>query len=170
MKIWQRLPTNDRPTLSSEKAPQDDKHHNSHHIRLTIWSWVPEGAHDQDWLTDWPTVSRNVTLTEVLVVQSDANGLFHKTIHIALRFVQNGDVAEVDAMSCVDTVLRLHRLVRLIETDVSPMFLATRLNGSPCLAHVYLAHSHGIWHTPGTFKPRSSLTDLNICVLFFHGM
>jgi hypothetical protein len=37
---------------------------------------------------------------EVLVVQSDANGLFHKTIHIAQRSVQKDDVAEVDAMLC----------------------------------------------------------------------
>jgi hypothetical protein len=42
-------------------------------------------------------------------------------------------------MPCVDTVLCHHRLVQLIETDVSPMFFASRLDGSPCLAHVYLA-------------------------------
>jgi hypothetical protein len=30
---------------------------------------------------------------EVLVVQYDANGLFHKTIHIARRSVQNDGVA-----------------------------------------------------------------------------
>jgi hypothetical protein len=43
---------------------------------------------------------------EVLVVQSDANGLFQKTIHVAQRSVQNDGVAEVDAMPCVDTVPR----------------------------------------------------------------
>jgi hypothetical protein len=42
-------------------------------------------------------------------------------------------------MPCVDTVLHHGRLVRLIETDVSPMFVASRLDVSPCLAHVYLA-------------------------------
>jgi hypothetical protein len=76
---------------------------------------------------------------EVLVVQSDANGLFHKTIHTARRSVQNDGVAEVDAMPCVDTVLCHGRLVWLIEMDVSPMFVASRLDVSPCLAHVYLA-------------------------------
>jgi hypothetical protein len=34
---------------------------------INIWSWAPDGARHQDWLTDWltdrPTVSRNVTLT-----------------------------------------------------------------------------------------------------------
>jgi hypothetical protein len=43
---------------------------------------------------------------EFFVVQSDANGPFHKTIHMARRSVQNYGVAEVDAMPCVDTVLR----------------------------------------------------------------
>jgi hypothetical protein len=42
-------------------------------------------------------------------------------------------------MPCVDTVLRHCRLVHLIEMDVSPMLFASRLNGSPCLAHIYLA-------------------------------
>jgi hypothetical protein len=37
---------------------------------------------------------------EVFVVQSDANGLFHKTIHIARCSVQNDGVAEVNAMPC----------------------------------------------------------------------
>jgi hypothetical protein len=32
---------------------------------------------------------------EVLVVQSDASGLFHKTVHIARRSALNGGVAEV---------------------------------------------------------------------------
>jgi hypothetical protein len=30
---------------------------------INMWSWVPDGARHQDWLTDWLTVSRNVTLT-----------------------------------------------------------------------------------------------------------
>jgi hypothetical protein len=60
---------------------------------------------------------------EVFVVQSDPNGLFHKTIHIARCFVQNDGVTEVDAFLCVDNVLYHSRLIRLIETDVSPMFL-----------------------------------------------
>jgi hypothetical protein len=76
---------------------------------------------------------------EVFVVQSDANGLFQKTIHIAQPSVQNNGVAEVDSVPCIDTVLCHCRLIQLIEADVSPMFLASRLDGSPCLAHVYLA-------------------------------
>jgi hypothetical protein len=54
-KTWQRLPTNDRPTLSSERAPQENKYHNSQDVGLKIWSWVPEGARHQDWLADWPS-------------------------------------------------------------------------------------------------------------------
>jgi hypothetical protein len=42
-------------------------------------------------------------------------------------------------MRCVDTLLRHCRLIQLIKTDVSPLFLASRLDGCPCLAHVYLA-------------------------------
>jgi hypothetical protein len=30
---------------------------------INIWSWAPEGSLNQDWLTDWLTASRNVTLT-----------------------------------------------------------------------------------------------------------
>jgi hypothetical protein len=44
------------------------------------------------------------------------------------------------SMQCrVDTVLRHRRLIWLIETDVSSMFLASSLDESPCFAHVYLA-------------------------------
>jgi hypothetical protein len=42
---------------------------------------------------------------EVLVIQSDANGLFHKTIHVAQCSVQNDGVAEVDAMPCNTIIL-----------------------------------------------------------------
>jgi hypothetical protein len=62
---------------------------------------------------------------EVFVVQSDANGVFRKTILIAQCSVQNDSVAEVDAMLCH------HRLIRLTEMDVSPMFIASSLDGSP---------------------------------------
>jgi hypothetical protein len=68
------------------------------------------------------TAQHEVTIpVEVLVVQSDANGLFQKTVYIARLSVQNDGVAEVDTMSCV--VFHHRRLVRLIETDVSPVFL-----------------------------------------------
>jgi hypothetical protein len=30
---------------------------------INIWSWAPDGARHQDWLTDWLTVSRTVLLT-----------------------------------------------------------------------------------------------------------
>jgi hypothetical protein len=76
---------------------------------------------------------------EVLVVQSDANGIFHKTVHIAQRSVQNHGVAGVDAMPSVDAVLRHRRLSRLNGMNVSPVFFVSSLNGSPCLVHVYLA-------------------------------
>jgi hypothetical protein len=85
---------------------------------------------------------------EVLVVQSDANGLFHKMIHIAQRSVQNSGVAEVDAMPCVDTVLHHRRIVQLIETDVSSMFFASSLDGSlfvprlPCHIHMEQGHTN----------------------------
>jgi hypothetical protein len=48
---------------------------------------------------------------EVFVVQSDANGLFLKMVHIARCSVQNDGVAEVDAVPCVDTVLCHRRLI-----------------------------------------------------------
>jgi hypothetical protein len=47
------------------------------------------------------TAQHDVTIpVEIFVVQSHANGLFHKMIHIARRFVQNDGVAEADAMPC----------------------------------------------------------------------
>jgi hypothetical protein len=33
-----------------------------------------------------------------------------------------------------------------------------------------LPHSQGIWYTPGTFRPKSSLTGLSMCIFFFFGM
>jgi hypothetical protein len=53
--------TKDRPILSSEKAP----HKNDRNCQtvINIWSWAPDGGRHQDLLTDWPTVSRNVTST-----------------------------------------------------------------------------------------------------------
>jgi hypothetical protein len=55
-----------------------------------------------------PSIAQHEAIipVEVLVVQSDANGVFHKTIHVAQRSVQNDGVAEVDAMPCLDTVPR----------------------------------------------------------------
>jgi hypothetical protein len=47
-----------------------------------------------------PCTAQHVTTipVEVFVVLSDANGLFHRAIHIARCSVQNDGVAEVDAM------------------------------------------------------------------------
>jgi hypothetical protein len=86
------------------------------------------------------TAQQETTIpVEVFVVQSDSNGLFYKMIHIAQHSVQNDFAAEDNAVPCVDTVLRYSRLMRLIKMDVSPMSLASCLDGSPCLAHVYPA-------------------------------
>jgi hypothetical protein len=41
-------------------------------------------------------------------------------------------------MPCIDTVLCIHRLIRLFETDVSPM-LCYLVSMELRLAHVYLA-------------------------------
>jgi hypothetical protein len=39
IQVWEPLvPTNDRPTLSSERAPQENKDHNSQHVGLKIRS------------------------------------------------------------------------------------------------------------------------------------
>jgi hypothetical protein len=53
-----------------------------------------------DWIAclsqDASTSQHEATIPlEVLVVQSDASGLFHKTVHIARRSAINGGVAEV---------------------------------------------------------------------------
>jgi hypothetical protein len=46
--------TNDRPDPSSERAP-DWQTRNCLTVR-NIWSWAPDGARHQDWLTGWPSV------------------------------------------------------------------------------------------------------------------
>jgi hypothetical protein len=78
-KIWSRVPrgsdprktarartssirTKDRPVLSSERASHKKQDRNSQTV-INIWLCAPDGARRQDLLTDWPTVSRNVTLT-----------------------------------------------------------------------------------------------------------
>jgi hypothetical protein len=49
-----------------------------------------------------PSTAQHATTipVEVFVVQSDANGFFHNTIHTARHSIQNYGVAEVDAMLC----------------------------------------------------------------------
>jgi hypothetical protein len=54
-KTWQRLPTNDRSTLSSERAPQEDKDRNSHYIGLQNLVMSPRSGSTPR-LTDWPSV------------------------------------------------------------------------------------------------------------------
>jgi ABC-type nitrate/sulfonate/bicarbonate transport system ATPase subunit len=49
--------TKDRPVLSLERTPHNNK-------TVTVKQHEPQmGARHQNWLTDWLTVSRNVTLT-----------------------------------------------------------------------------------------------------------
>jgi hypothetical protein len=55
MELWQRprLPTNDRPTLSPERAPQEDKDSNSHYIGLKSGHESQRGLDTKtDWLAD----------------------------------------------------------------------------------------------------------------------
>jgi hypothetical protein len=54
--------TNDRPVLSSKRAPHIDKPVTVQQY-LKPGQWAPDGARHQDGLTDWLTVGRNVTLT-----------------------------------------------------------------------------------------------------------
>jgi hypothetical protein len=53
----------DRPILSSERAPTKENH--KCQIVKNIWSWAPDGGSTPS-LTDWLAVSRNVTLTLTL--------------------------------------------------------------------------------------------------------
>jgi hypothetical protein len=43
---------------------------------------------------------------DVYVIQADTNGFLQKTVHKVRHPAQNDGAAEVDAMPCVDTVLR----------------------------------------------------------------
>jgi len=43
------------PPSRQRGRPKKNKDHNSQHIGLKIWSWVPEGARHQDGLADWPS-------------------------------------------------------------------------------------------------------------------
>jgi hypothetical protein len=79
-KIWSRVPRDLDPRktalarassihkrqarpLVREGAPQ--KQGRNCQTVINIWSWAPWGSTPRltDWLTDWPTVSRNVTLS-----------------------------------------------------------------------------------------------------------
>jgi hypothetical protein len=56
VQIWQRLrlSTNDRPTLSSERAPQENKGRNGRHLKLKSGLDSQRGI---DTKTDWPSVA-----------------------------------------------------------------------------------------------------------------
>lgn len=54
----------DRRTLSSEKAPQNDKYL-AVQAEIKMCQKAPDGVRRQDGQTDRPTVGRNVTLTPV---------------------------------------------------------------------------------------------------------
>jgi hypothetical protein len=60
--------TSDRPVLSSERTSHKKQDRNCQTV-INIWSRAPDGARHQDLLTDWLTVSRNVTLTLTWPVQ-----------------------------------------------------------------------------------------------------
>jgi hypothetical protein len=47
---------NDRPILSSERAPHKEQDRNCQTV-INIWSWAPDGVRHQDLLTDWPSVA-----------------------------------------------------------------------------------------------------------------
>jgi len=70
-------------------------------------------------------------------VMSDSNCFIHKMIHVSCCPVQHESTAAVNVMPCVDTVLHYHRLLRLFDTDVSHMLLASSLDGSPSLMYIY---------------------------------
>jgi hypothetical protein len=74
----------DRPVLSSERAPHKNKTVTVTQV-IIIWSWAPDGARYQDILTDWLTVSRNVTLTWLWLDLSLSNNQF--LAHISLLFL-----------------------------------------------------------------------------------
>jgi hypothetical protein len=57
---WLTVKWQTRP-LVREGGPQ--RHDSNRQTVTDIWSWEPEGARNQDILTDWLTISRNVTLT-----------------------------------------------------------------------------------------------------------
>jgi hypothetical protein len=57
----------DRPVLSSERVHHKNKDRNCQTV-INIWSWAP-GWCSTPRLTDWLTVSRNVTLTLTLTKQ-----------------------------------------------------------------------------------------------------
>jgi hypothetical protein len=59
--------TNDRPDLSSERAP-DWQNRNCQTV-CNLWSWAPEGARHQDALTDW------------LLVVTELRRWLAKTVH-----------------------------------------------------------------------------------------
>jgi hypothetical protein len=100
--------TNDRPVLSSERAPHKKQDRNCHTV-INIWSWVPDGARHQDLLTDWLTVSRNVTLTwcEIMIegVSWDGSRRWLRREDFICAVVTEGD--------CYKSVARM----RLVKTE-----------------------------------------------------
>jgi hypothetical protein len=67
--------TQDRPVLSSERAPHIKKTVIVKRV-INIWSWPQIGSTRR--LTDWLTVSRNVTLTLILRLHT-ADWVWHTT-------------------------------------------------------------------------------------------
>jgi hypothetical protein len=77
-KIWSRVPRDSEPrktalarassmyiwqTRSLVREETSQKQDRNCQTVINIWTWAPNGARHQDLLTDWLTVSRNVTLT-----------------------------------------------------------------------------------------------------------
>jgi hypothetical protein len=61
--------TKDRPVLSSERAPHKKKQDRNRQTVLNIWSLAPNGARQQDLLTDWPSVAMWLRLWLELAIQ-----------------------------------------------------------------------------------------------------
>jgi hypothetical protein len=61
-------------------------------------------------------------------VKLDLNSLLYHMVHVSRCLVQDGDVAKVNVMSCIEFVLCHGRFFWLAQTYVSDMFLTSGLN------------------------------------------
>jgi hypothetical protein len=104
-KIWSRIPRDsDQRKTTLARASSIYKRQTRPLVRegarncqrvINICSWAPDAARHQDLLTDWPTISRNVTLT--LLVQLARVEAASNTSTVALRVVGGDEKGSLES-------------------------------------------------------------------------
>jgi hypothetical protein len=137
----------ERPTETSQQLSE-----NKLRTESNIWSQVPEWARYLDILTDWPTVSRKVTLTSTFI---------HQTAWIQIQ-------AERLSNSTPPLCINMHT-TQISERKTKAFLLRAVLQRDLCRhswpAHVFVFGTPAGLPYPPQFVPKQLLMSIQTCLV-----